>query len=235
MQWGIKLKGHEFDLFDWRDMLSPPFDPHVEVIKRGEEEMFVLFSDAFETCSDAMEVRTVSIPMLRRLNALMSLQGNGDPLQEDGVIQRTAERTVLQHHVLIVDSLRLRSRLGKASLTVHNASGEIIQQTPQPSFAQTALRIASEEMNEALEHFSRADNWHDLYKAFEAVENVCGGRASIRAQCGVTESDVTTCARNINFHRHHRPESLGKVWTFDEARSFVGSLIAELLKPSHKP
>ena len=30
-QWGGVLRGHDFDLEDWREMLKPPFDPWIEV------------------------------------------------------------------------------------------------------------------------------------------------------------------------------------------------------------
>jgi hypothetical protein len=52
-QWGAVLRGDDFDLQDWREMLKPPFDPWIEV--HGPDN--VLRSASLHELTSASEVR----------------------------------------------------------------------------------------------------------------------------------------------------------------------------------
>lgn len=227
--WGINLKGHQSDLEDWCDILHSPFDPYVEVLQKDGQVMFVLYSQDLQGCIDPSHVRDLAVPLLRQLNALASIERKSHPLEEDGIVERDVDGNILGRHCLVVGTVRVRSRARGTATAIDARTGEAIHQPPRPSFTQLALINAPEELKEALEHFGRADNWHDLYKAFEAIENVCGERGNIVRRCNVTRGEVTTCARNLNFHRHHRPELLPIVWDFKTSKKFVAGLLRTLL------
>lgn len=230
MNWGITLRGRKSDLDHWRDMLRSPFEPFVELVEQDGGQFYVLSSDKFQYCANEDEVMEASIPLLRKLNALAEIERNCGPVDVLTVAKRDASGRIVRQIAAAVGRAQGRSFVFGVA-----APGGIKVSPPQPSFAQVALANASDELSEALEHFSRASNWYDLYKTFEAIENICGDRSTIPARCKVAKGDVTTCARNINFHRHHRPDPIETVWSLNRTKHFVGRLLVELLKLDSTP
>jgi hypothetical protein len=84
----------------------------------------------------------------------------------------------------------------------------------------------SGDLVDALEHFDRADNWYDLYKAWEAVSQFAGGRKKINVD-DLSNKMINDLGETINHYRHHRSKSSPKMG-FVEARALVGRMIAQL-------
>jgi hypothetical protein len=68
-QWGAVLRGHDFDVQDWREVLKPPFDPWVEV--HGADN--ILRSASLDGLTSASEVRDRIVAHIERLNGIMSV------------------------------------------------------------------------------------------------------------------------------------------------------------------
>ena len=84
-RWGAVLRGHDFDLPDWREMLKSPFDPWVEV--HGSDA--VLRSASLDGLTSASEVRDRVVAHIDRLNGVMFVVRHGQPLQFSGVVEFT--------------------------------------------------------------------------------------------------------------------------------------------------
>jgi hypothetical protein len=85
-RWGAVLRGHDFDLQDWREMLKPPFDPWVEV--HGSDA--VLRSESLDGLTSANEVRDRVVAHIDRLNGAMFVMRQSHPLQFSGVVEENA-------------------------------------------------------------------------------------------------------------------------------------------------
>jgi hypothetical protein len=96
-------------------------------------------------------------------------------------------------------------------------------------------------LNEALENFSRADNWHDLYKVVEAICHECGGEHRVgerfRERFGLLPQEANDIQQNIKdikataqLTRHHRTTARAKrKWEFTDAKMYAKHLLGKLL------
>ena len=225
----VRIIGHDFDLSDWQDNLKAPFDPSVEVVQLPGEngnliDAYLLTSLQFSSCSVHGEVRELAIPLVRQLNGLMAAFCGSSEVQFSEVIRRQPDGTLQRNYTLIVQPGRYRMRGSAVQLTV---SGQI--QQPTRSAAQNAMANIGNNLATALEHFNRADNWHDLYKAFEAIEDHVGGRDAM-ANFGVTRSEINNFAASAQLIRHHNSTARPRIrLNFDEGRQFVARLIRACL------
>ena len=166
MTWMVRIVGDDFDLRDWQDNLKAPFDPFVEVVQLPGEngnsiDAYVLTSTQFSACSDYGEVRELAIPLLRQLNGLMAAFCESREVQLGEVILRKPDGTLQRHFSAFVRGATIRIRGSAVAMTL---SGQ--RQQPLPSVTQNAMLRLNNNLAAALEHFNRADNWHDLFKAF---------------------------------------------------------------------
>lgn len=225
MKWAVKLDGHDFDLKDWKAFLPAPFDPHVEMVDLpdatgGTTKAYLLKARGFDPCTTTQEVREVAIPMMRILNALAAVYSGTSLVRFDTVVQVMPDGTFRRH--LSIQASGGMMRMRGSAVVVATGSRSF---TPQETFVQKANTAATGDLRAALEHFERADNWHDLYKAFEAIEDHVGDRDKMR-MLGVTRRDINDFALSAQLARHHRPNGVpSRVLTLSEGREFVAKLI----------
>jgi hypothetical protein len=225
----VRIIGHDFDLRDWQDNLKVPFDPFVEVVQLpgGNGNLidaYVLTSTQFSTCNDHGEVRELAIPLLRQLNGLMAAFYGSSEVQFSEVILRKPDGTLQRNYFLVAQAGSYRLRGSAVQLIV---SGQVQQAIP--SAAQNALSKLNNNLAAALEHFNRADNWHDLYKAFEAIGLHVGGRDAMLT-FGVTRREIDNFALSAQQIRHHRPGARPRnTLNLEEGRQLVARLIRACL------
>lgn len=229
MTWMVRITGHRHDLMDWREALKLPFDPSIEVVELPEgdnrvEEAYLVNWSQFQQCADANEVREISVPLIRQLNGLMAALSQTRPVEFNEVVHRQTDGKLLRHRFIVAETVTFRMRGGAATLTV---TGQEVA-PPQPSQAQRAFQRAPDNVTAAIEHFARADNWHDLYKSFEALENHVGSRTKIRA-LGVSKADIDNFAMSAQLARHHESPPPNRVISLAEGQQFVASLIRACL------
>jgi hypothetical protein len=231
--WAVALEGDKFDLEDWLETLKAPFDPAVATVmlSSGEtEKTYILRSRQFEGCSDASEVREIVIPLIRHLNALMAVYCDARPVRNGAIVQEMEDGSFRRHIFAEMSAIEIRSKIH-----VH-AVGMVLGGRPPPppsaSSVQAALASASENMLSGLEHYSRADNWHDLFKAFEALEHECGGEHGLKKAArsyGVSDDELKAFGRAADRVRHHQSNAKGPGMSLPEGRRLVGRLFKHLL------
>lgn len=226
MTWGVLLEGHAYDLDDWKNSLKAPFDPHVIVVDisgvDADAKDHVLLADAFCDCTNADEVRTAAVPLVRQLNALMAILNKSHPLMFHTIVKLNADGTFHTSRYLSPPLVENRSHVYAPTVT-----GGVARE-PEPSFPQQAIGKSIPNLNDALDHFSRADNWHDLYKAFEAIEDHVGGRPKL-TQYGAARADVVDFAMTANVMRHHKGPPPARTLNLEEGRQFIAALLRRLL------
>lgn len=229
MTWGVALEGHEFDLEDWKDCLCAPFDPSVQVVDLPDSsgattKTYLLSSTEFAPCTEAREVREIAIPLIRKLNALLAVHRGSDTVRLSAVVQQRSDGS---YHRFGFAELSATLRGIRLRATGTLSGGKPLP--PQPSFVQKALTTKQTDLLAALEHYSRADNWYDLYKAFEAIEDHVGHRSQI-STLGVSGRAVSDFGMSAEIARHHKPSGKPKrVLTFAEGRQFVAFLLRACL------
>src|SRR4051812_49082871 len=121
--WGAALRGHDFDLQDWREMLEPPFDPWVEV--HGDD--VVLRSASLDDLTSASEVRDRVVAHIERLNGVMFVVRRSQPLQFSGAVELAPNGEVHRTGFAEGHLLEARDRLYAGTVVVTGPGGK-----PQP-------------------------------------------------------------------------------------------------------
>lgn len=213
---------------DWRDALKPPFDPAIEVVglpidNYDVEEAYLLQWSQLEQCTNPGEAREISIPLIRQLNGVMATLHRSKPVECNEIVERHDDGRLLRHRFMIAEAGQIRIRGSAVGIAIggHEAP-------PQPSIAQQALLRPTDNITAAFEHMGRADNWHDLYKAFEAVEDHVGSRANL-TRLGVSVAEVANFALNAQLVRHHESQQPNRIMSLTEGRQFVASIIRACL------
>jgi hypothetical protein len=238
-QWGAVLRGHDFDLQDWREMLKPPFDPWVEV--HGPD--YILRSASLDGLTSASEVRDRVVAHIERLNGTMSVMGGCQPLQFSGVAELAPDGKV--HRTMFVEvNASARSRVHAIGMAVGPAGKPAPEPPPTPSEAQNWAAIADSEdlLEDALIYFGRASApgaadrpptfWFDIYKALECLMGRFGGEANFMALGWAPANDVKRLKQTANWSRHasQRNPKPSRPTTEQEAKDLMKSLLRKAFK-----
>lgn len=133
--WGIELKGAEADLTAWRMLLKPPFDPFVEEIKDERGDYLVLLSSVFQGLATSTDVHAAAKSLLKTLNVAMAKNADADPVTGGAAVEFVAGGP-RKHHVVEVEPITLKVRMGLVTVTVTDADGKVVEPEPAPSRAQ---------------------------------------------------------------------------------------------------
>jgi hypothetical protein len=214
-QWGGVLRGHDFDLQDWREMLKPPFDPWIEV--HGSD--VVLRSESLDGLTSASEVHDRAVAHIDRLNGAMFVMKQSQPLQFSGVVEFAPDGKM--HRTVFVESGALgRSRVGAIAVTIGPDGKPKPEPPPKPSEAQAWAAIADRDdlLEDALIYFGRVSIpdpvrhpptlWFDIYKALECIMGRFGGESAFIALDWAPREDVKRLKQTANWARHARRKFL---------------------------
>lgn len=238
MGWGVGLEGHEFDLLDWRDALKPPFDPWVEAVTLGDQELYLLRSaDLDATTFD--EVFDRGRVLVSRINGAMALERGSEPLQTNSVIEIRADGTISRHYRIAVGTARGRSRASAVSVTISRDGVPLPAPPPQPSSVQRwqqaaeasapddeAAKKRADLVADLLVYLGKCDNWFDVYKAIEAAEKLAGSEHTLLRLAGSDRPAIKDAKTTANYYRHARSTSKPTV-SIKQARQ--GAFIAARL------
>lgn len=175
--WGATLSGHAFDLQDWKESLLPPHEPWVEEWILNETSRLVLRSSIFENFTNGADVWNAAKALVVRLNGALAVHNRSQSLTVEGVMERRLDGSFGQHVIFAPGAAHGRTRVGGIS------TGPQIGPTSVQKWLELADR--NELIDDLLMHQSGEANWHDLYKAYELVKELCGGQAGLemRAWC----------------------------------------------------
>ena len=231
MKWGATLRGAKLDLEHWVDLLkpNPNSDAFVEHVEQDGQTLFILTSRSFEGCDNEDEVAEAAKPLIGRINALAYMERNCQPVDLLAVAERDPSGRVIRQLVYAAFHAKGRSSAFSAGVAVRN--GVEVKHPRKPSFVQSALAITVEDLVKALDRFAQAHDWLELYKTFEVIKKVCGGKGKIATMCGFDPAIVNNCSSNINLNRHHetKHDLPSEIWSFSETKTVVGRLLRALL------
>ena len=133
----------------------------------------------------------------------------------------------------------MRSRASAVGMAIGADGKALPPPAPTPSVVQKAISAASGDALDALEHFARADNWTDLWKAFEAIGAYYGSDDDATfKKLGASANAIKDFRYTANtYHRHHLSKhkppkrstaAIRNRLSFEEGRDFVGGLIRHM-------
>ena len=209
--WYARLQGEDVDLEDWTYSLDEPFDPVALKLPNGET---VLRSADFEGLEDASEVRERALVLIGRLNGALNLWNDVRPVKFAGVYRIDDDGN--QHAWVFAEmaAMELGRCVMRATAVVLGSDGKPVPPPPPaPSRPQDWNRLAEEndDISDLLDHFGRADNWYDIYKAIEIAEQVAGGGHKLWSLLGAEAKASKNLKASANFYRHakaYRPPAL---------------------------
>src|SRR5262249_10460355 len=130
-KWGAVLRGHDFDLADWRDALKSPYDPWVEL----HEPDTILCSASFDEMTSADEVRSSAVSVIERLNGAMAVYNGNRPVRFGGVAEILAGGQV--NRTIFVEMIGVEARARVAAVAVVlGPDGKPKEEQPRPSQVQ---------------------------------------------------------------------------------------------------
>ncbi len=233
-RWGAVLRGHDFDLEDWREMLKPPFDPWVEV--HGSDT--VLRSESLDNLASATEARDRVVAHIDRLNGAMFVSKQSRPVQFGGVVEFGSDGKL--HRTVFFEAVGFqgRTRVGVATLVVGPDGSPKAEPPPKPSEVQNwaASADADDLLEDALIYFGRVSApdqphpptfWFDVYKTLECLIKRVGGEMDFLALNWAPADDVRRLKQTANWARHarrkyRRPSS---TTTEQEAKDLMAHLL----------
>jgi hypothetical protein len=233
-QWGAVLRGHEFDLQNWREMLKPPFDPWVEV--HGEDT--VLRSNSLDDLTSANEVRDRIVAHIDRLNGAMLAMLQSEPLQFGGVVEFTADGKL--HRTMFAEgAVYSRSRAHAVAVAIGPDGKPQPNQPPKPSEVQNWANIADNDdlLEDALIYFGKVSAptpgqhpptfWFDIYKALECLMHRSGVEQDFLALDWAPRNDVKRLKRTADWARHARRKKAkpSPATTEKEAKDLIARLL----------
>jgi hypothetical protein len=202
--WGVQLVGHDFDLADWAEVLQQPFDPWV---MRSNDE-FVLRWSGFDGLETASEVQEHAAFFVDQLNAAMWINWATRPVRFEGIIELRPDGT--RNRTIMVPTGKMeiegRSRVSFAAAEKGPDGTIIPPPSPKPSNVRdwAVLAEANELLADVLVHFAR-NEWFDIYKAIECLEDwVGGGEAGLLDLNWIEKDDLKRLKRTANSYRHRR-------------------------------
>jgi len=227
LRWGVELVGHPFDLADWEDSFKAPFDPWVE--RHGDT--IVLRSSELDSFSSADEVGERAVPLLESLNGAMQITCGTRPVHFEGIISFDPNGRLHRTIRAAVGGVEARGRAAAMGVAL-GPDGNVIPPPPpppRPSEAQecTDLGESHELLADALIYHSR-DEWFDIYKAVECLEDSVGGEANLRNQNWIANTKLKELKQTANSYRHRRGgknKPPTRPLTKDEARQLLANLI----------
>ena len=218
-RWGVELNGSDEDRKVWRTQLKPPFDPFVEEVEDHRGNYLALRSSAFDQLTTPAEVHDAAKQLFRRLNVVMSETANTDPVTNGPTIEFVPDSVPRKHHHVDIEGATIRVRLSSVELKRKDAQGNVIEPLPAPSRVQKWMRAAALEPDiaSALSYLEGKPGWFELFKAYEAVEEMPNGRLSGK--------EIERFKRTANVGNRHHPNPKKKphkrpmeLW---EARSLI--------------
>lgn len=231
-EWLVRLIGEPVDL----KALSGLFDsPDLSV--REDEADYYLRSSDFEVLTEADDVRLRASELVQRINGIASVSlGSFVAVSLDDVVRIGQDGKRLHHMTLLVQSRWV------ASFTATSPDGTVLRSSQQADadiVSWAALADQNSRVARALRIFgNREQNWDNLYKVYEAIEDDVG-RRNIVDNGWASEKKIsrfTSTANNALVvgdearHGHEKHEPPKKPMSLSEARSFVKSILQDWLR-----
>lgn len=170
MRWQVRLSGPEQEL----DQLSRSLCNGTLSIAKDEHGHYVLSSTEFNHCNSSEEVMEVSKKILAMLNGAARLAFGGNPeLSESCIIERFADGTE-KLHLHLFDTVNLRT---SDELVVTDSDGKKVAEykPADPIMGWLAAGLSDDSVGKVLRLLAQEQNWVELYRIFEVVENDMGG------------------------------------------------------------
>ncbi len=230
-EWLVELRGHEFDLKILADLFTT--DGCLIFEESGE---FRLKSDAFDALGSDAEVYERAKSLMVDINGIARVYEHGyrNVNPSGGIISVGADGTRKRYiHVAVSDTLRL-------SDSVEVAGGVAGVKGPTP--ADQAIKAARKEevVSRALQFFSQAKNWVNLYKVLDAIREDLGGKLKAVEDRGwVAASEISRFTGTANNHTAAEGEArhgfdygraMANPMTLAEADELIRTLLREWLK-----
>jgi hypothetical protein len=217
--WAARLDIPEASRAAWEHQLQPPLDPYIERIGDGDAAAWVLRSELFDGLRDANEVRGRALPLIEQLNGAQRISQEMQPVQFHGVgrVEPDGRLSI----TLFAEAHFNANAIFMAVAEQRDAQGNLIVSPPRASEVQRWVQAAqaNDDIADLLRYLASADNWYDVYKAFEVVEAMVGGQHKLEAMLGPDVKVYEVARQSANYYRHARTRRPHDLISLEESRS----------------
>jgi hypothetical protein len=164
------LKADDDDRADWLALFKTPFDPSVEIVRRDEQEFFILKASALAGLPDSVSTFEAAKPLVRQLNGLVTAQTGAPSRVEVISVVEKIDGKYAQHAIVMLGTAEFVIRGHPVSLVVRDKGGN--PPPPAPTIGQEAYRASTLDAHvaDAATYLADRPDWFDLFKAFECLE-----------------------------------------------------------------
>ena len=194
--WAVILDGELADLDDWQLVLKPPFDPWIET---DINQRRVLRSGSFSVLTTSIEVRERALLVLETLGGAVKAETGASPVTFAGLDEVEADGTT-RHHLFANDLVVGRPHFGRPELT----GGVPVAPTRSPVQHWYEISTRCRVLADMLRHHGQQANWYNLYKTFEGVRRLSGGKNKLVTQpWSPSKDELDRFTRTADFYHQH--------------------------------
>lgn len=191
MRWKVRIDGDEQGLED----LSKSFNDDSEIFE--EDDVYFLWSSDFSDLDDAHDVNEVAQNIVRTVRNF----GKRDSLWveelESGTIHEI-NNDGTEHVTVIAEAEVVTVRSRATVATVSGESGEETYQPADRTYEWTRLALEDEKVAELVELLDRGDNWVNLYRIYEFIQDNIDGDDNIVARGWWSQSEKDLFKQTAN-------------------------------------
>ena len=194
--WAVSITGDPADLHLWETALQAPSDPWVVKRDHQNECITLLRSRYFGPANTHEEVHDRAANLITPLNGAMRIFCNTKPVWINGTWEYKSSGSVVYR--------RFPERHGSLpGVSAFAAAGHLA--APPASKPQTWTKLSESNLtvNELLHHMGSANDWLNLYKAYECLLQLFS-EEDLKAKGWATGKDLELFRRNANYYHRHR-------------------------------
>lgn len=196
--WAVELRGEQFDLDDLRHALKPPFDPWVEDYQHDGRSVLLLRSHGWMKLQSGAEVVEDARRLIDQINgAHIVVQSDARPVSFGITFRFDSEGNSLPVVIAAVGHIRMSGGRAHGRL-MNTPAGPPCPPAPSPMQEMLARAIVEDTVADLLIFITRADNWFDIFKGMELIEEMLGGEGQVKKQ----EISWKSLKQTANWHRH---------------------------------
>ncbi len=219
--WALEIRGASIDLNDIKQELGRPFDPWVEEYDDSGKIVLLLRTRQWIHCTNTNEMMAISNRLIEELNgALCLIASDAGKVTAGAAFKFDDDGNKLPVSIELEASFGFGRVRTRAVLSLEDGSA-----VPVASATQRRIEAARSQIlvSGLLIFTARADNWFDIYKAMETLEDLVGGDKAARSKAPQWKNVKQTA----NHHRHasefihQKPRA---VVTIDQAREVIIAL-----------
>lgn len=230
LRWGIALKGHTVDIDVWQRFFAKPFYPYVEDTSLG----VALWSLGIQEARNSLEAWELCKIEIQLMNSIVLNSYGGEWVEADCVIELDRNGDLKKHAIIEPQPIKIRMSVGAPTISIGGEDSTVNEQSYALTLQQDWWSMAKHDdiFADILLHGSKNNDWIEMYKVIEKVEQIFGGehalKKAVATETAISAESISQLKRTANFYHRHASGKYSppaKPTSLKEAKKVIARLI----------